>query len=82
MPRKAKHNANDPVAVAPTVEEEFLHDEEAESSIDWEELLSVVWSSRKLIGMVTGGVTVASVIISLLLPNYFRSTATLLPETE
>ena len=56
--------------------------DETESSIDWIEILSVLWNSRKLIAMVTGAVTVLSVIISLLLPEYFRSSATLLPETE
>ncbi|MGA9364070.1 MAG: Wzz/FepE/Etk N-terminal domain-containing protein [Bacteroidota bacterium] len=50
--------------------------------IDWIELLSAVWKSRKLIASVVGLVTVLAVIYSLILPEYFRSTATLLPETE
>jgi uncharacterized protein involved in exopolysaccharide biosynthesis len=53
-----------------------------ESSIHWIEILSVLWNSKKLIAYVTGSVTVIAVIVSLLLPEYYRSTATLLPETE
>lgn len=59
-----------------------LEIEEPESSIDWVELLSTLWSSRKLIGMVTGGATVLAVVVSLLLPNYYKSTVVLLPETD
>jgi uncharacterized protein involved in exopolysaccharide biosynthesis len=50
--------------------------------IDWVELLAVVWKSRKLIASVVGVVTVLAVIYSLIAPEYFKSTATLLPETE
>lgn len=56
--------------------------EDQESSIDWVELISVLWGSRKLIATVTAIATVGAVIISLLLPEYYKSTATLLPETE
>jgi uncharacterized protein involved in exopolysaccharide biosynthesis len=55
---------------------------EEESSIHWIEILSVIWNSRKLIAIVTGVATLLSIVIGLLLPEYFRSTATLLPETE
>jgi len=55
---------------------------EEETSIHWIEILSVLWNSKKLIAYVTGSVTVLAVIVSLLLPEYYRSTATLLPETE
>ena len=56
--------------------------EETKKSIDWIEILSVLWNSRKLIGYVVTSVTMLSIIISLLLPEYFKSTAALLPETE
>lgn len=56
--------------------------EEPESSIDWLALLTTLWSSRKLIAAVVGGATVLAVIVSLLLPKYYKSTATLLPETD
>lgn len=46
------------------------------------EVASTFWGSRKLIAYVTGGVAALALIISLLLPSYYRSTATLLPETE
>lgn len=65
-----------------TIPEVSVDADDVETSIDWVEILSVLWSSRKTIAMITGGVTVLSVIISLLLPEYFRSSATLLPETE
>jgi len=55
---------------------------EKESRIDWMSILSVLWHSRKFIGIVTGIVTVLALIISLLLPEYFRSSAILLPDTE
>ena len=55
----------------------------AEDGIDWLSLISVLWSSRKLIAMVTGIATVGAAIVSFfVLPEYFKSTATLLPETE
>jgi uncharacterized protein involved in exopolysaccharide biosynthesis len=50
--------------------------------IDWIELLSVIWKSRKQIASVVAVITVLAVIYSLILPEYFKSTATLLPETE
>ncbi len=53
-----------------------------ESGIDWTEIISILWKSRKFIGIVTGGVTVLAVIISLLLPESFKSTAVLLPDTD
>lgn len=56
--------------------------EEPEFSIDWLALLSTLWSSRKLIAAVVGGTTVFAVVVSLLLPKYYKSTATLLPETD
>ena len=49
---------------------------------NYEELFTVLWGSRKLIGIITGLVTVAAVIISLLLPKYYRSTVIILPETN
>lgn len=50
--------------------------------IDWIELLGVIWKSKKLIASIVGVVTVLAVIYSLILPEYFKSTATILPETE
>lgn len=56
--------------------------ETAKSSTLIAETISHVWSSRKLIAYIVGGATAVAIIISLLLPNYYRSTAILLPETE
>ncbi len=65
-----------------TIPELPIDADETESSIDWIEILSVLWNSRRLIAIITSSVTVLAVIISLLLPEYFKSTAVLLPETE
>lgn len=63
-------------------ESNSLDTESKRSSIDYAELFSVLWGSRKLIGIITASVTVAAVIISLLLPKYYRSTVVILPETN
>ena len=52
------------------------------NSLRTDEAIFLIWGSRKLIGIITATVAVLSVIISLLLPEYFRSTATLLPEAD
>lgn len=62
--------------------EETTTQQETESSINWVEILSALWNSKKIIGYVVGSVTAISIIVSLLLPEYFMSTATLLPETD
>ncbi len=64
------------------MEENPSQQAEKESRSDWMDILSVLWHSRKFIRIVTGGVTVLAVIISFLLPEYFRSTAILLPDTD
>jgi len=54
----------------------------SKSRFDWMEILSLLWQSRKFIGIVTGAVTVLAVVISFILPESFKSTAVLLPDTE
>ena len=49
---------------------------------NYEELFTVLWGSRKLIGIIAGVATAAAIIIALLLPNYYRSTVVILPETN
>lgn len=68
--------------VIPDIPGGELSQEPEANPINWVEILSFLWSSRKLIGFATGVATVGAIIVSLLLPEYFRSTATLLPETE
>ncbi len=63
-------------------EDKSLDTASKESSINYAELFSVLWGSRKLIGIITASVTVAAIIISLLLPKYYRSTVVILPETN
>ncbi|MGB2867098.1 MAG: Wzz/FepE/Etk N-terminal domain-containing protein, partial [Bacteroidota bacterium] len=46
------------------------------------EATALLWRRRKFIAYVTGGVTVVAIVVSLLMPNYYRSSASLLPETE
>lgn len=50
--------------------------------IDVLQILSILWQSWKFIGIATGAVTILAVVISLLLPEYFKSTAILLPDTD
>jgi len=53
-----------------------------ESRMDWENILAILWQSRKFIGIVTGVVTISAIVISFLLPESFKSTAVLLPDTD
>lgn len=50
--------------------------------IDLVESLAVLWKKSKFIAIFTGMVTAISVIVSLLLPPYYKSTATILPEKQ
>lgn len=51
-------------------------------AIDIMQVLLVLWDSRKLIGIVVGSITVLAIVISLILPEYFKSTAIILPDTD
>jgi uncharacterized protein involved in exopolysaccharide biosynthesis len=46
------------------------------------EVFITLWISRRPIAYFVGIATAISIIISILLPNYYKSTAVLLPETE
>jgi uncharacterized protein involved in exopolysaccharide biosynthesis len=52
------------------------------NGIDVLQILSILWKSWKFIAIVTVSITVLAIIISLLLPEYFKSTAVLLPDTD
>jgi uncharacterized protein involved in exopolysaccharide biosynthesis len=56
--------------------------EEARKSFDLVEFTSIIWQRKKLITYIVGISIVLSIVISLLLPEYFKSTAVLLPQTE
>lgn len=56
--------------------------ESTQKSIDVLEIGALLWKSKKLLAYVTGAVVLVAVIVSFLLPEYFKSTATLLPETK
>lgn len=56
--------------------------EDTASRLNWINILSIIWNNRKFIGIVTGTVTVLAIIISLILPETFKSTAVILPDTE
>ena len=62
--------------------EHILSSEEQPGLPSLAHILSMLWSSRRFIGYVVGVVTVLAVIISFILPKYYKSTATILPETE
>jgi uncharacterized protein involved in exopolysaccharide biosynthesis len=50
--------------------------------IDPVEAIAVIWKRRKFIAIFTGIVTAISIVVSVLLPPYYKSTATILPETQ
>jgi len=52
------------------------------SHFNWMNIITLLWQSRKFIGIVTGAVTMLAVVISLLLPESFKSTAVILPDTD
>jgi len=64
------------------IDETSSQQAENTSRIDWMQILSTLWQSKIFIGVVTGAVTVAAIIISLLLPESFKSTAILLPDID
>ena len=51
-------------------------------AINWLAFVSLLWSRRKFIAIATMGATIAGIVISLLLPLQFTSTATILPESD
>ncbi len=51
-------------------------------SMDWMHIAALLWTSRKLVVMVTGVVTLLGLIVSLLLTETFKSTAVVLPDTD
>ncbi len=53
-----------------------------ESSIDFTELFAVIWRAKKKIFLFVVAATVLAIIISLILPKAYKSTATILPETN
>jgi capsule polysaccharide export protein KpsE/RkpR len=64
--------------------ENSLTDEQRASRADdaWWNTLGILFVNRRFIGMITGGMAVLSVIISLLLPNWYKaSSRLLLPES-
>lgn len=52
------------------------------NNVNLVEIGRLLWRSRKAIAAVTAIVTVCSIIVSLLLPPYYRSSVSLMPETE
>ena len=55
---------------------------ESENRIDLIDVLSVLWKRRKFIAIFTGIATILGIVISLLLPLKFTSTATILPDAD
>jgi uncharacterized protein involved in exopolysaccharide biosynthesis len=52
---------------------------DANKSLSVFDIILLFWQRILFIIKVTGGITLLSVVISLLMPNYYKSTATLLP---
>lgn len=58
------------------ITEKYISEKKSISMID---IVFIFWSEKNFVVKVTGVVTLIAVIVSLLLPNYYKSTATLLP---
>lgn len=56
--------------------------EETSQPINYFELLSEFWKQRKFIALFTGSITLFTLIIVLLLPNNYTSTAVILPDVD
>lgn len=52
------------------------------NGFDYRRALLLVWQSKLLIAVIVGVVTVTAIVVSLLLPNYYKLTAIILPETD
>ena len=57
-------------------------DETSEEHLTLEQIVAPIWAKRKKIAIVSLIVAVLTYGVNLLLPMYYKSTATLLPETE
>jgi uncharacterized protein involved in exopolysaccharide biosynthesis len=55
---------------------------DTKDGFDYERALLLIWQSKFLIAKIVGAVTVIAVIVSLILPKYYKSTAVILPETD
>jgi len=67
------------------MEEQHLTNEERKTKADssWWNLLGVLWRRKRFITVLTGISAVAAVVISLLLPNWYKATSRLLlPESS
>jgi len=75
-------NKSEIATLTPPKETELPSVVVSETKTNFVEILSVVWNAKKLVGFVVGATTVLAVVISLLLPESFKATTTILPETE
>ncbi len=53
--------------------------QETKSSVNFLDFMKVIWEGRKTLAYGVGGVAVLSVIVTLLLPNWYKSTVRILP---
>jgi uncharacterized protein involved in exopolysaccharide biosynthesis len=72
-----------PQPMAPTKEPGVLPEEPSSPpGLDPVEVLSIIWAKRKIVLVLSFGVSILALGIFFLFPNYYRAVATLLPETE
>jgi uncharacterized protein involved in exopolysaccharide biosynthesis len=57
-------------------------DSKGATNLNFMQLLTIIWDSRKFIGIFTGSITALAVIFSLLMSNTYKSTAVVLPDTD
>jgi uncharacterized protein involved in exopolysaccharide biosynthesis len=62
--------------------EQEQHTQEDRPRIRFEQVVAAIWAERKRIAVISLAAGVLALAISFLLPVYYKSTATLLPETD
>lgn len=63
-------------------DESMSDDSQIEPTVTLRELLPPIWRNRKIILAVSGGLAMLALLLSFLFPKYYKSTATLLPESD
>lgn len=50
--------------------------------IDWIRLFYLLWRTRRVVAIATTVVTLVALVVALVLPKYYKSTAVILPQTD
>jgi len=64
------------------VQEDATEQENKRRTITPIEVISIVWKSKKLIAYIVTGATALAILVCVIMPNYYMSSVTILPEAE